>query len=599
MFALVAVLLAVSPDSPGYVVPPIAQSATIQAVTGNGRLTAGLDSVGTVAQLRWPGLGFWDHADYDADPDSQDRGGAHWLFLDASGTYFFSLEHWTVEHEKAIDGSLLTRFREVSGTRSASQRVRIADTEDVVSIELKLNGFSPDTQCFWYQRLRPRTQLVRGMSGSPGASPRGAGFASYYDTYDEMLIQFRPQGPSRDDWARAKQLTAIGASPVSWSVFGPGVYWGTFSPDGAEGGMCMPRCRTPISITEPLTIENGAGAIMGGAQALLQPRGEDLSQTERRVEVCLVAAPTLGGLARIRSAILEDESGVRTMTSNKKGYVGSAGIDSLLRCVDSASGAVLRAPVAIPPLGYASVFDTAWASAALDERQEHAIAGAALSFHLQTVRQDFSQYGVPGSLPAYVYTTGKHARFSDLANPSTTAWLLAAVWRHSEALPAEEGRTFLESAAVPLQSAGDFLARAPVVGGVLSGVLKPEAASLAILQTHYLGLVSARGIMTRLGRAEPAEWRSRREEAYARIRFRQLNGERAEDRESDWVTYWANSLPESVLPDDGAWQVLLGGTATAGSTPLKLPESGGAPLGPNVPMALRDALTVLGENNRS
>lgn len=137
-----------------------------------------------------------------------------------------------------------------------------------------------------------------------------------------------------------------------------------------------------------------------------------------------------------------------------------------------------------------------------------------------------------------------------------------------------------------LRQGGDFLARAPVVGAVLSGTMKPMAASLAELETHYLGLVSARLLLEELGETEPTHWQQRREETYARIRFRQLDG--VEEEASRWLDAWVRHLPEGAKGESGAWDVLVlpqGG-------PVRLPAALTG-IATGVPVSLRAALTLL------
>ncbi|MCF6287106.1 MAG: hypothetical protein L3K26_18260, partial [Candidatus Hydrogenedentes bacterium] len=247
-------------------------------------------------------------------------------------------------------------------------------------------------------------------------------------------------------------------------------------------------------------------------------------------------------------------------------------------------------------LAHAALFDSVWACAALDKQGYGSEAERVLRFHLDTMRTAFMPSGPPGSLPAYVHTTGVPARFLDSANPASTAWLLAALWRHSVSLPPEQALKFLDTCKNSILDGGDFLARAPVVGEVLSGTMKPGAASLTTLQTHYLGLVSGQSIMARLGQNEPGAWQSRREEVYARIRFRQLDEKRVQDPESPWLAYWVSTLPEAAPSENTPWQVLLSDKSPTAAELLESVPSAGPAVNQGIPVALRAALAILDED---
>ena len=247
----------------------------------------------------------------------------------------------------------------------------------------------------------------------------------------------------------------------------------------------------------------------------------------------------------------------------------------------------MRAPISYPALAYATVFNTAWATAALDSMGFAVLGQRALEFHRTTVRTTYGGDGLPGSLPASVHSTGQIADFLDGANPSSTAWLLAALWRHVAELDPTAAEAQLKDWDDALRLGGDYLARAPVVGAVLSGTMNPTAASLADLQTHYLGLVSARLLLERQGEREPTHWQQRREETYARIRFRQLDG--AEDAGSRWLDVWVRHLPEGARVPAEVWEILQLTEEAPVSLPTALQR---IPAG--VPVSMRAALTVLG-----
>jgi len=587
---LLAVLVAVSPDLDGYAWPHRSAAAPIRAITGNGQLTAGIDGAGHLAQLRWPGLGHGDHLHYRAEDER--TAGAGWVFTDGGGAFAFGHGQWAIRHEMEPGGTLVTHYAELAGPRRATQRLHVAKDADLAAVELVLEGFSPELRCYWYQQLAPSTATAGGLPDGYARLSHLRSFATYADADIGMIVQFRPEKITRSDVARARRLAASGAADAAGRDFGDGVYWGTFSPTGASGVHCAPP-GTPL---EALLAEDpGPRWVAGEARAALRLDPEYLAEERQRFVLCLAVADSDAAL-RAHAAVVAKGGLPEAATFPPHIPLDDArreALAALLACVDENTGAAVRAPVSLPPLAHAAIFDSAWAAAALDDAGYHGVAAGILRFHLATVRETFGPAGAPGSLPAYVHTTGQPARFLDSANPAATAWLLAAIWRHVAVAPAEETGPLLMARENTLVDCGDFLARAPVVGGVLAGTLAPQAAPLATLQTHYLGLISARSILAHLGQEEPGHWRSRREEAYARIRFRQLDESRSGDGESPWLARWVAALPASAISDDGAWEVLRpAGALDAGD--VLLPDGGSQGLSPDVPVALHAALASLG-----
>lgn len=593
---LLGLLLSVAPDLAGYPLPARDSDASVQFVLSNGRLTAGIDAEGRIAELRWPTVGYWDHLAYALEEGGRVSGGAHWALLARGGALQApDTNRWSISHQQPEPGVLVTRYIDRSGAGRVTQRVYIPDAMDILVITLDLEDFSEPPRCLWYQHLAPSTSHVTGMADGYNRILQSGGFAAYYDPEAGMLSQFRPAMPAHEDWANARELAAGNAPPGSWRDFDEGVYWGVFSPTGVNGGVCA-STRAPVAQLAQSLEATTRSARAGPSHGLVELAMEAVADDHTRASVALAVAATGTELQRLREAILQQGIPATLPPSPDVAPAEPSGdaLADLLACVDEETGSIVRAPVANPALNHVAIFDTAWATAALDRWEYHTQSEQALVFHLETVRTTHGPAGLPGSLPAYVFTTKAPARFEDSANPAATAWLLAAVWRHYATQAPETGRDFLEAWAPVLMDAGDFLARAPDVGGVLAGVLKPEAASMALLQTHYLGLVSARGIVAALDRNEPGHWRSRREETYARMRFRQLDESRPDDRESPWLHYWVECLPEAARSSDGAWAILQAPEATPGDALLTTSASSAAlPLHPAVPWALEASLELL------
>jgi hypothetical protein len=226
----------------------------------------------------------------------------------------------------------------------------------------------------------------------------------------------------------------------------------------------------------------------------------------------------------------------------------------LLGCIDPESGAVVRVPMGEKAAAVCQVFDSVWASAALDALGLHDEAERALAVHVATVRDESGTDTPAGSLPREIRPDGRAASFRGNADPESAAWLLAACWRHGASLSASERIAYLGPIWPRLSLAADYLAREPTVGGALSGALPASAAPLDLLRTHYLGLESSRLAAEALGREEPGLWSDRRGEIYARIRFRTLNQTGDDATMKPWVNWWVALMP-GAQADEG-WDVL-------------------------------------------
>ncbi len=554
-------------------------------VIGNGRLTAAIDATGRVAQLRWPTLGYWEHMGRDTSEEGT-RGGAGWLLDEGEARYSFTAAEWHITHVRNTDGSLTTTYAARADDRRAVQHVMVLREMDVVVVRLELDGFQVPVKVHWYQHIAPSTRLVTGLADGYDRFPRSTGFVTAYDPIDGTMLAFRPKGPGKEDWSRARHLADSAHSSTAWSSFGDGVYWGSFSPSGTRGASCTPIDAQTLEV-DARADEAVLPAVVGRAFGMMEPIVESTTAGILQVSLCLAVSASEQGLQSLRTQLLD--MGVprnSNLEPVSPGDSASLAARALQACVDPQSGSIVRAPISYPALAYATIFNTAWATAALDSLGMSAHGRRALEFHRTTLRTTYGSDGLPGSLPASVYSTGQSADLLNGANPSSTAWLLAALWRHLAVQESTAAEAQLQEWEEALRLAGDYLARAPVVGAVLSGTMKPAAATLADLQTHYLGLVSARLLLERLGEEEPTHWQQRREETYARIRFRQLDG--AEEVESRWLYAWVRHLPEDAREPGEGWEILH----FLEEVPVLLPPTiRGVSKG--VPVSLRAALEVL------
>lgn len=542
------------------------QSTPIAYVTGNGGLTAGIDAHGGLVQLRWPGPGGLDHV---AAPAPAGRGtgwyileGTTWLPLGGAG--------WSVRSGYTGSDSLVlsTHFEAENESRLAVQRVFVWPERDVLAVTLRLTGFDPDTRVAWYQNLAPSTRQVTGYPPVQGRADHFNDFAAWYDADAAVLVHFRPDQPGRADWDRARALAGDSGARPDWPAFGPGAYFTTVSPQPVLAAAAAP-VSTPV-VARDLDKGTPPHAAAGRVHAWLELQPAPLGPA---LEAAVLVGAGETGEASRASALAARETGAPALrlAAEEMGPTWLKGaraaardpahartVLDLLLCIDQASGAVLRAPLADPPEAYAAVFDTAWASAALDGLGYTGAAARALQFHLDTVRGPAGD-GLPaGSLPATATVAGNPARYAGNADPEAAAWLLAACWRHAQMRPPAAGEDYLAGVWPVLQRSAVYLAREPRAGRALSSGQPAPDVPLALLKTHYLGLECARRIAERLGEAEPGVCADRREEIYSRIRFRVLNGEGGADAGTPWISWWVGQLAGLGEAAASGWDVIAG-----------------------------------------
>ena len=382
MIWAVCLLLTVAPDLSPYASPPVSEEARIIRITGNDRVTLGIDTQGSLAQLRWPSRGFSDHLNYNFDASPAAAGGARWVFQDESGFYQFQADTWHVTHSVDSAGALVSHFEEREGDRSAVQRVYVASDRDVVVVELEFEGFSPTLRCFWNQRLSPSFLPVPGLPSAYVEFQRTQGFGTYYDLEDDMVVQFRPWDPGHEAWEHVRRLARENTSSAAWSVFGNGAYWGIFSPHGTMRRYCGPPSTSIESLLKMGSDAQG-NSVAGPGQVLIEPTPQGLSNNRRGAIVCIAVAPSNGRLRELRRTVREDALPTAAEFPRRIDPTHDESVRALLACIDGPSGGVVRAPITYPPIAYARVFDSAWASAALDDQGLSVLATRVLDFHLE------------------------------------------------------------------------------------------------------------------------------------------------------------------------------------------------------------------------
>ncbi len=569
-------------------------AAPIALVTGNGRITVALDETGGLAQFSWPGPG--------AAPLLGDAG-ARWHMATPEGPVDFSDEDWTIAQQYAAPDSLVvvTQYTENGGARSAEQTVAAIPDQDLLLVRLRLKGFASTTRVFWSQSFLPYGHLVPGLAGEQPSIRAMNGFAAGYDSEARLLEHGRPIAPGKTQWRQGRDWVRGG----TYAETGPGLYVGAaFINDIVQGTVCGDwEVWTRWAAPAPLP---GTARIVGSAIGIVELTPV-VSDSALELVLLLGASDSRAGLRRtLAVGIPKGATELEAVASRPGGAWGAVSPENggegpllqrwclnLLLSIDPTSGAALHAPLLADSAVYSDVFDTAWSAAALDGMGLPDAAQRALAHHIQSVRSAQGVDTPAGSLPRKVYRDGATASFSGNADPESAAWLLAACWHHAASLAVPERRGFLEPHWPALSRCADYLAREPRVGSALSGALTADAAPLDTLRTHYLGLESSRRMAEALGEVEPGLWTDRRDEIYARLRFRKLNQSGGGESGTPWVDWWITQMPGAKAETGTGWEVLKSEGAPVLTEEAIVEWVREAGLGPGAPLALRDALRCL------
>ncbi len=558
-----------------------ATAVPVEHVSTNGRVTVALDGEGRVTCFSWPGPGAGQHLG---------QPGAHWSLGEFVARENFTADKWHFEqgYRTSDSWTVVTRFIEREGGRSAEQMVAVVPDMDLVVVRLRLRGFPSDTTCYWVQTVEP---LDRRPAGFAALQPRLRAlnsFASGFSAKVGVLEHFRPAQAGQDA-VRAARAWADHGSDVDT---GPGVYIGAASPNEIKDGTIYPVA-SPAQEWKVGTPFPGVWRFVGHATGSMQlvpvPAGGALEFV-----VFLGAADTRAGLRALLSDGLKQGTSVLEADSSVAGEAAFERAQlNLEACLDPESGGALRAPALSGSATFCDVVDTAWVSAALDALGHPERATQALAVHLATVRSESGMDTPAGSLPRMIYSDGTAASVRGNADPESAAWLLAACWRHAASLGVPERRGFLDAHWLALSRCADYLAREPRVGGALSGALAADTAPLDTLRTHYLGLESSRRMAEALGEEEPGLWTDRREEIYARLRFRKLNQSGGGESGTPWVDWWVLQRPGAIAESGAGWEVLKSEGTPALTEEAIAEWAREEGVGPGAPLALRDALRCL------
>ena len=471
MIALACVLLfttgqLVTPADPG-----VHQSSErvlgqtpVSAMTGNGRLTVALDAAGRIVSFRWPSPGLYEHGLNSANGYAEGRMLA-WAVDDGDAL------HWAGD----TDGSQQTRTvivenESTAGPYAVSQAAFVHPAADALYMRLRAAGDTPPERFVVAWRPSPTSRVIPEL-------PVPAGNAGVVLTTHDSARVFVVKPHDHSAVTRtALESTSNGVGLNGIPGFdGPAIWLGLESYPEPASVELAPRTDAPSLEREPV---QGAQAFVGpvdvrlhiapypidgGWEAWLRiSTGDAPSQLEDRTSIAalnperpaqfyrqLEGAERFWEL-RLEQAQLPGEPGSPERELAKRALL------TLLLLQDRSTGAIVRGPVSIPPLGLDRPSDSVWASHALARAGFTAEAQRHVRF-LATAMRDGRRRTHDGSFADGYYADATEATPSFVLDTDHSAWFIWACRELEAMIPPGQRVNFLESVRGPVRRAGNFV----------------------------------------------------------------------------------------------------------------------------------------------
>ncbi|MDK1021859.1 MAG: hypothetical protein QGD90_09520 [Candidatus Hydrogenedentes bacterium] len=509
-------------------------------VSGLGRLTVGVNGRGRISLCKWPTPGYNDQLTYrtrtrDAPALGVEPGhGILWGIRLDGELVWMNDPRWEVyQHYDAPSNSIMvTEARWPNSSIAVTQRVSVLPLRDVLVTELAVSGLALLPQIYWYANFTPCTRHIPEIPVADSLLDALNDFAAFSDPDEGLVVHFRPEKPSKEDWERAKRLTQDAATPGQWRTFKDGTWIGYRGSQGLRKVHCGSGVVTPSQAVGLLPDTTGrpssasgqtysvveivpkresdryiASVVVGFGKNYQQLKDllDDVAETD--------AGESFHEIAQfhrriIDSTVYPDALGQRALEYSWRAQL------TLLAARDVNTGSFVRSPAIQPPLARDWPKHGAWIVHAMDLAGDLDIAEMQLKFYLNNIRTEYARGKPIGSLPASTYTDGMEASPHFIVDDEAVAWLLWALKEHSAFLPDARRDEFLESIWEQVVLCADFLAAwkdsrrgAPLWAD--DPITFRDPTTRERLFAAKLGLDSAISIADEIGRAPAKLWTDR------------------------------------------------------------------------------------------
>lgn len=507
------------------------------AITGNTRLTVTLDADGQVVGLRWPSPGFFEHAPVPVGADDPVR-----------------LLDWAIE----VDGTPHTPSPDAGHPR---QRYAAPDT---VIIETRTRAGPAEVEQTAFVHPALDVLLLRfRVFGDTSTNPR-------------LVLNWRPQPSTRNREAMPLHLpdarpTQAFASQRRLFVFksfdGP-----MNTPDTPGIWLGIAADPLPVGITagEPgrLTLQLGADGTAWVAVAA----GHHQRTVTSILDECAGRWDALLDATANFWPLRLDAANTPGTRDSRENALARRALLTILLLQDRSSGAIVRAPIAHPPLALDFPADSVWASSALAEAGLMPEAQRHLRF-LAGAMRDGREAAPDGSLALAYYADGTEAAPPAVLSLATSAGFISALKRLGQTLPPQARDDLYESYWSPARRAADFVnawwdpvRRRPLPD--FDPVFLRDRARPEQLLTAYQAMDNAIAIAMRTAEA-PGAWITRRAELRALIDYHLVTDGPHWRLESPAEHWFTGAIPltdptwDRVINTEGRRLPTLSGTEAA------------------------------------
>ncbi|HOD51089.1 MAG TPA: hypothetical protein PLJ71_15440 [Candidatus Hydrogenedentes bacterium] len=552
---------------------------------GNGKLTVTFSNTGRVASVHWPSPGYFDQLTYSIETDDAGQffvPQGHGLCWATRSKQTFSWETQDDLQTCMTDTASVGRYASPQagaqqgcvaggGGQTGTPLFFVHGKRDILVARFRPDPLRAPAKAYWCANFTPCTRLIPELPVADSVFDYANDFAVFTPDNGRTIVHFRPQDLRGKDWVTARELARSGGDASAWQAFDEGIWIAQSPSEPATGFQCGVFGDASSAFEQ---VKNGA---LEGRTAAVGDCDSAFEFTYSGVAGNAEAAPVTVYIAfgNTYSAAIENldyargkgyDELLREASDDWVKTVAPSGpntdmhdkmLEVLLTCMDRESGALVRIPLANPPLHVDIPQNGVMGAYALSVAGRHDLVRKRIDFYLNALRTENAPGCPAGSLPAGLYANGTEAVPSVILDTEAVAWILWLCNEHANAVSPEERAAFLDAAWPKIELAAEFLeAWADPRTGLPRTAFNPERLRddqrpELVIRT-WMGLDSALALAKLKGQERP-EWRTRVQELEAVVRDRYL------DTDGFWridrpERFWNISLVPRTHP---RWQTAL------------------------------------------
>jgi hypothetical protein len=538
------------------------------AVTGNGRLTVGINEFGQILSCRWPGPGHANQVSSSSGSRNKVeparlrgmtwgiRSGGRIVWLDGTNqtnsVQSVAQEVPVVQTQSHMEG--------LAG--AITQETFVYGDADILVTRLRISP-AIEGEAIWYADASPRTALVPELPILEGLCSGARDFAAFVD--ESIVYHVRPTELTSLDWDEA-QRWAQNPGAASPDFLGrEGVWIAYTSPDGFLAAACGAVSDRGANGE----FQSGGASAFGDCASSAAPRfveregeriatvvvtiGNSRDEVDRNIAFALEQGYD-GLLRATRDAwnpVLDGAVQRLSPTSPELQPPFVRALATVFAATSQESGAIVRVAADRPILALDYPRHSIWAGLALDYLGLTETSERHLRFLLSHVRTEDGPGMPAGSIPAALYGDGTPGLPHVVLDADASGWLLWAVEQHTGNLGDAEREPFVTDVWAHIQHLADFLmVRSDPGAGMPMYAFNPrslrEASTEESLIAHFMGLRSA-AVLSQIVREVRPEWGVRIDELEDAVANQAFSSDGAWVAERP-LSFWATGILDAEDP---------------------------------------------------